>query len=56
MPKARSKAEARLLGAIAGGKSTKAAGMTPAEAKARLEGVKVAKLPAKAQKKGKKGY
>jgi len=45
MPKAKSKKQARLFGAIAGGKRTKAKGMTKAEAKRRLRGVKLKKLP-----------
>jgi len=45
MPKAKSKKQARLFGAIAGGKRTKARGMTKAEAKRRLRGVKLKKLP-----------
>ena len=53
MPKAVSKAQARLFGAIAGGKGTKATGLTKKEAKVRLRGVKVGKLP-KRVKKGKK--
>lgn len=54
MPKPKSKAQARLFGAIAAGKSTKAKGMSKAEAKARLRGAKVKKLPARAKKKDKK--
>lgn len=54
MPKAKSKKQAGLFGAIAGGKKTKAEGMSPAEAKERLRGVDVKKLPERAkQKKGK---
>ena len=45
MPKARSKAQTRLFGAVAGGKKTKAKGLSPGEARERLRGVKVAKLP-----------
>lgn len=51
MPKPKSKAQARLFGAIAGGKRTKAKGMTKAEAKTRLRGTKMKKLPAKKRKK-----
>lgn len=55
MPKPKSKAQARLFGAIAAGKSTKATGMSAAEAKTRLRGAKVKKLPARAKKRrGKK--
>lgn len=45
MPKAKSKAQARFFGAVAGGavKTT----MTKAEARTRLRGVKVSKLPAR---------
>jgi len=52
MPKAKSKAQARLFGAVAGGKPTKAKGLSKAEAKTRLRGVNVSKLPAR-KKKGK---
>lgn len=52
MPKAKSQAQARLLGAIAGGAKTKAKGMTPEEAKERLRGVNIKNLPAR--KKGKR--
>lgn len=53
MPKARSKAQARLFGAVAGGKRTKAKGLTRSEARTRLRGVKLSKLPArKGKKKG----
>jgi len=51
MGKPKSKAQARLFGAVAGGKKTKAHGMTPAEAKKRMEGVDMSKLPAKKKKK-----
>jgi hypothetical protein len=47
MPKAKSKAQARLFGAVAGGKATKATSLTKAEAKTRLRGVQVSKLPKK---------
>lgn len=47
MPKAKSKAQAGLLGAIIAGKNKKGKGMTKAEAKARLKGVKVSRLPKK---------
>lgn len=52
MPKAKSKAQARLFGAVAGGKKTKAKGMTKKEAKTRLRGVSTKKLPAKKKRKG----
>lgn len=51
MPRPKSKAQARLFGAIAGGRSTKAKGMSRAEARGRLRGVKVKRLPARARKK-----
>ena len=53
MPKVRSKAEARFWGAVAGGKSKAAPNVSREEAKKRLRGVKVSKLPArkKARKK-----
>ena len=50
MPKAKSKAQARLFGAVAGGKRTKASGLSRAEAKERLRGVKVSKLPKRKRK------
>lgn len=53
MPKARSKKQAGLFGAIAGGKKTKAKGMSKSEAKTRLRGVKVKGLPTRAKKKRK---
>jgi hypothetical protein len=51
VPKAKSKKQARLFGAIAGGKKTKAKGMSKAEAKRRLRGVKMKKLPTRSRKK-----
>lgn len=54
MAKAKSKAQAGLFGAIAGGRSTKAPGMSRASAKRGVNGVKVKSLPARAKKKGKK--
>ncbi len=45
MPKAKSKAQAALFGAVAAGKSTKATGLTQTEARKRLRGVNVKKLP-----------
>lgn len=50
MPKARSRAQARLFGAVAAGRSTKAKGMSRAEARTRLRGVKMKKLPARARR------
>ena len=50
MPKAKSKAQARLFGAVAAGKRTKASGLTRTEAKERLRGVKVSKLPKRKRK------
>lgn len=44
-PKAKSKAQAALFGAVAAGKHTKAKGLSPAEAKERLRGVNVKRLP-----------
>jgi hypothetical protein len=54
MPKAKSKKQARLFGAVAAGKSTKAKGMSRAEAKERLRGVKLSKLPTRKRKKRRK--
>lgn len=51
MPKAKSKAQAGLFGAIIAGKARKAEGMSVEEAKERLRGVKVKGLPKKAKKK-----
>ncbi len=45
MPKAKSKVQAALFGAVAGGKRTKASGLSRGEAKERLRGVKISKLP-----------
>ena len=50
MPKPTSRAQARLYGAVAAGKKTKATGMTRSEAKERLRGTNVKKLPARAKK------
>ncbi len=51
MPKkAKSKAQAAFLGAIAGGAAHKE-GLTPEKAKEMLEGTKVSKLPKKVKKK-----
>lgn len=58
MPKVRSRAQARLFGAIAGGVATKARGLSRTKAKAALRGKKLKGLPARApsakKKKGKK--
>jgi len=51
MPKVKSKKQAGLFGAVAGGAKTKAKGLTKAEAKKRLKGVKVSKLPVTKKKK-----
>lgn len=45
--KAKSKAQARLFGAIAGGKSTKAKGLSPGKAREMLKGTKIKRLPAR---------
>ena len=47
MPKVVSKKQAGLFGAVAAGKRTKASGLSRAEAKERLRGVNVSKLPAR---------
>jgi len=49
--KAKSRAQARLFGAIAGGAKTKAAGLSPAEAREMLKGTKLSKLPARKKRK-----
>jgi hypothetical protein len=52
MPKAVSKAQARFFGAVAAGKSKKGGkGLTKREAKTRLRGVKMSKLPARKKQK-----
>jgi hypothetical protein len=51
MPKATSRKQAALFGAVAGGKSRKATGLTQREAKKRLRGVDVKRLPTKAKRK-----
>ena len=48
-PKPGSRKQARLFGAVAAGKSTKATGMKPAEARERLRGTNVKRLPARAK-------
>jgi len=45
MPKVKSQKQAGLFGAAAAGKSTRAKGLTRHEARKRLRGVKVSKLP-----------
>lgn len=47
MPKPTSKAQARLFGAAAAGKQTKAKGLTKGEARERLRGTNVKRLPAR---------
>jgi len=49
MPKAQSKKQAAFFGAVAGG-AIKKKGLSKDEAKTRLKGVKVAKLPYKKKK------
>jgi hypothetical protein len=44
MPKAKSRAQARFFGAVAGGKA-RAKGLSRREAKSRLRGVKISSLP-----------
>lgn len=51
MPKPKSRAQARLFGAVAGGKSTKAKGLSKHEAKKRLEGTNIKSLPKRSPKK-----
>lgn len=46
MPKATSRAQARFFGAVAGG-AVKRKGLSKSEAKSRLRGVKLKKLPAR---------
>jgi hypothetical protein len=53
MAKAKSRRQARLFGAVAGGQSTKAKGMSKKQAKNSLRGVRVKSLPKTAKKKGK---
>lgn len=50
MPKAKSKAQAGLLGAVIGGVNTKARGMSKSSARNDLRGVKVKSLPRRARK------
>lgn len=48
---AKSKAQARLFGAVAGGKSTKATGLSKTQAKESLRGQKVKNLPVRKKSK-----
>jgi hypothetical protein len=50
MPKPKSKAQAGLFGAVAAGKRTKAKSLSQAEARTRLRGAKVKRLPARKRK------
>jgi hypothetical protein len=50
---AKSKAQARLMGAIAAGKKTKATGLSKEQAKEFIRGQKISKLPTKVKKKKK---
>lgn len=50
MPKAKSKAQARFFGAVAGGKIRKK-GLSKKEARTRLRGVNTKKLPARRKRK-----
>lgn len=45
-----SKRQARLFGAIAGGRSTKARGMSSSQARESLRGTKIKRLPARSRK------
>jgi hypothetical protein len=45
-----SKKQARLFGAVAGGKRTKAKGLSRTEARGKLRGVKVKKLPTRSRR------
>jgi hypothetical protein len=49
MPKAKSKAQARFFGAVAGGRIRKK-GLSKKEARTRLQGVKVSKLPKRSKR------
>jgi hypothetical protein len=53
MPKAKSKAQARFFGAVAGGKIRKK-GLSRKEARTRLRGVKMSKLPKRKSRKRRK--
>lgn len=50
----KSRAQARLFGAVAGGKRTKAKGLSRKKAREALRGSKVKKLPARKRKRKKK--
>ena len=47
---AKSRAQARLFGAVAAGKRTKATGLSRTEAREALRGQKISKLPARKRK------
>lgn len=51
---AKSRAQARLFGAVAAGKRTKATGLSRAQAREALRGQKVSKLPARKRKRRKR--
>ena len=53
MPKAKSKAQARFFGAVAGGRIRKK-GLSKKEARTRLRGVKMSKLPRRKRRKGRR--
>jgi hypothetical protein len=53
MPKPTSKAQAGLFGAVAGGKSTKATGMSKSQARGSLRGASVKSLPKRSRKRSK---
>jgi hypothetical protein len=53
MPKAKSKAQARFFGAVAGGRIRKK-GLSRKEARTRLRGVKMSKLPKRKSRKRRK--
>jgi hypothetical protein len=53
MPKAKSKAQARFFGAVAGGRIKKK-GLSKKEARTRLRGVKLKKLPSRKGKKSRR--
>jgi hypothetical protein len=50
----KSRAQARLYGAVAGGKKTKAKGMTRKQAREALRGTKVKSLPARKKRRKKR--
>jgi len=53
MPKARSRAQARFFGAVAGGRIRKK-GLTKKEARNRIRGVKLSKLPSRKRRRRKR--